>query len=76
VRVLQRRSQTDLPELLVKISKGKLGKFGASRELGRAMAKSAKVLRGSALARQAKSKKWLGRAVLEIASDTFGTSNA
>ncbi len=74
--VLQRRSHTDLPEMLEEISKGKLGSFGASREVGRAMAKNAKIIRGKALARQSKSKKWLGRAVLEIASDTFGTSNA
>lgn len=76
VSVLQRRTHTDLQRLLVQLSKGRLGSFGASREVGRAMVKSARILRGGALARQARSKKWLGRAVLEIASDTLGTSYA
>lgn len=76
VKVLQRRSHTELSRLLQDISKGRLGKFGASREVGSAMARSSRVLRGKALAREARSKKWLGRAVLEIASDTFGTSDA
>jgi len=76
LRVLQRRSHTDLAELLTDISKGKLGRFGASREVGSAMARSARILRGRALARQAGSKAWLKRAILEIASDSFGTSDA
>lgn len=76
VRVLQIRSHVDLSGLMAEISKGKLGKFGASPEVGRAMVRSARVLRGKALLRQARSKRWLARAVLEIASDTFGTSNA
>lgn len=76
VRILQSRSHTDLAKLLEEISKGKLGKFGASREVGSAMSRSARVLRGRTLVRYAGSKTWLKKAVLEIASDTFGTSNA
>jgi tRNA nucleotidyltransferase (CCA-adding enzyme) len=76
VRVLQRRSHTELPELLEDISKGKLGRFGASREVGAAVAKTGRVMRGKALAHHASSRKWLKRAVLEIVGDTFGTSDA
>ncbi|HYB45061.1 MAG TPA: CCA tRNA nucleotidyltransferase [Nitrososphaerales archaeon] len=76
LRVLQSRSHTDLVKLLEEISKGRLGKFGASREVGLGMARSARVLRGGALARQASSKAWLERVVLEIASDSFGTSES
>jgi tRNA nucleotidyltransferase (CCA-adding enzyme) len=76
VRVLRRRSHTDLTKLLEEISKGRLGKFGASREVGAAIGRSGKVMRGKALAHQASSRSWLKKAVLEIASDTFGTSNA
>ncbi len=74
VRILQQRRYTDLTKLLEDMSRGRLGHIGASDEVRRAMAKDARVLRGGALRRHAASRRWLSSAILEIASDTFGTS--
>ncbi|MDV3244543.1 MAG: CCA tRNA nucleotidyltransferase [Nitrososphaerales archaeon] len=76
VRILQPRRYTDLPKLLEDIASGRLGHVGASDEVGRAMAKKARVLKNGALRRSAASRGWLKSAILEIASDTFGTRPA
>ncbi|MDV3293159.1 MAG: CCA tRNA nucleotidyltransferase [Nitrososphaerales archaeon] len=76
IRILQKRQYTNLKKLLEDISRGRLGHIGASDEVRRAMSKNARVLRGDALRRHAASGSWLRSAILEIASDTFGTSPA
>lgn len=73
VRVLRRRRYTDLTRLLRDVAEGKAGPVGASKELGAGMKKTARVLRGEALARAASSEKWLEDGVREITTDVIGT---
>jgi len=76
VRLLRPRNYTGLPELLKDIAKGRAGQVGASRQLERAMKRSAVVLHGSSLARAASSSRWLNDGIREIVSDALGTRSS
>jgi tRNA nucleotidyltransferase (CCA-adding enzyme) len=73
VRLLKRREYTSLAVLLGDVARGRVGSIGASREMARGMAKSARVLTGRQLATAARSEKWLARGISEIVSDAIGT---
>jgi tRNA nucleotidyltransferase (CCA-adding enzyme) len=73
VRLLRPRRYRDLEVLLTDIAKGKVGPIGASRELELGMKRSARVLKGGALVRAAKSSGWLRDGVREITTDAVGT---
>jgi len=76
VRFFQDRHYTDISSLLRDISAGRIEGLGASREVGRGMARSGRVATGAFLMRLASSRPWLKDGVREIASDTFGTRSA
>ncbi len=73
VRLLQAREYTRLSDLLSKAVGGKAESIGASREMATGMGRTARILQGAALAREAKSSDWLRRGVTEIVSDAIGT---
>jgi len=73
VRFLRARRYRSASDLLEDLSKGKAGPVGASRELERAMRKSAVVLEGRSLERAAKSLPWLMDGLREITTDVLGT---
>ena len=73
VRFLRPRRYRKLSDLLVDLSKGRAGPVGASRELEKAMRKSAVVLQGRSLERAARSSAWLMDGIREITTDALGT---
>jgi len=73
VRLLQERDYTSLDRLLEDIAKGRTGPVGASEEVARGMAKSARVLSGRQLLRLAESEQWMRNGIREISSDAIGT---
>jgi tRNA nucleotidyltransferase (CCA-adding enzyme) len=73
VRLLMPRRYTEVTRLVTDIARGRSGHIGASRELEAGMKKSARVLVGPALSREAKSAKWLDVGLREITTDAIGT---
>jgi tRNA nucleotidyltransferase (CCA-adding enzyme) len=73
VRFLRARRYRKVSDLLEDLSKGKAGQIGASRELEKAMRKSAAVLEGRSLERAARSSPWLLDGLHEITTDALGT---
>ena len=73
VRLLHPRRHTELMSFLVGVVNGKSGAVGASKELEDGMKKSARVMQGRALTREASSARWLQDGIREITSDAIGT---
>jgi tRNA nucleotidyltransferase (CCA-adding enzyme) len=73
VRFLRPRRYRKMSGLLLDLSKGKAGPVGASRELEKAMRKSAVVLGGKRLEAVARSSPWLLEGLQEITTDALGT---
>ncbi|HMD78697.1 MAG TPA: CCA tRNA nucleotidyltransferase [Nitrososphaerales archaeon] len=73
VRFLRARRYRKVSDFLQDLSKGRAGPVGASRELEKAMRKSAVVLEGKSLERAARSSPWLMDGVDEITTDALGT---
>jgi tRNA nucleotidyltransferase (CCA-adding enzyme) len=72
VRLLQERDYTSLNRLLEDMAKGRSGPVGASEEVARGMARSARVLSGRGLSRLAESEEWIANGIREITSDAIG----
>ena len=73
VRLLRPRRYRELDDILRDVVKGKVGPIGASKELEHGMKRSARVLKGGALARAAASAEWLREGIREITTDAVGT---
>jgi tRNA nucleotidyltransferase (CCA-adding enzyme) len=73
VRLLKPRQHTLLLDLLKEVVRGKAGPSGASRELQAGIKKSASVLLGGSLIREASKARWLQDGIREITSDAVGT---
>jgi tRNA nucleotidyltransferase (CCA-adding enzyme) len=73
VRFLRARRYRRMSDLLGDLAKGRAGPVGASRELEKAMRKSAVVLEGKSLEQAAKSSPWLMDGLHEITTDVLGT---
>ncbi len=72
VRLLRPRKDTRLVDALNSVARGRAGPVGASKELEAGMKRSASVLTGSSLAREASSHGWLQDGIKEITSDAIG----
>jgi tRNA nucleotidyltransferase (CCA-adding enzyme) len=70
---LQRRRYRSLMRLLEDIIGGQISELGASRDITVAILGTGKLRRGSTLAREARSEKWLREGLTELVSDTIGT---
>ena len=73
VRILLPREHTSLDALLADVVRGRAGPIGASKEVEAGMKRSARVLRGRALSREAAASGWLRDGIREITSDAIGT---
>jgi len=73
VRLLRPRKYTRLADALTDVVKGRAGPVGASKELDTGMRRSAKILRGAPLRREARRAEWLSDGIREITSDAIGT---
>jgi len=73
VRLLRPRKYTRIGDALADVVKGRAGPVGASKELEAGMRRSARLLRGASLRREARGAQWLGDGIREITSDAIGT---
>jgi tRNA nucleotidyltransferase (CCA-adding enzyme) len=74
LQILKDRDETRLLDFLKRSLRGGVSKMGGSPTIGRAIAKSGRVVEGRALQRAAKRKEWLSAGLDDIVSDTLGTS--
>ncbi len=76
LQILRSREEVHLSDFLKRILRGGVTKLGGSPRIGRAIAKSGRVVEGRALQRAAKEKRWLSAGMNDIVSDSVGTSSA
>lgn len=72
LRLLAKRRFTSLGELLDDVLESRLDRIGVSKEVGRALAKNGRVLRGERLRREAAKKPWLKEGLERVLSDSVG----
>jgi tRNA nucleotidyltransferase (CCA-adding enzyme) len=72
IRLLANRRFTSLGKLLEEILKSRVEKIGVSKEVGEALKRNGRVLRGERLAREAGRKAWLKEGLARTLSDTVG----
>ena len=75
LQILKNRDELRLTDFLKRILRGGVAKMGGSPAIGRAIAKSGRVVEGRTLQRIAKRKKWLSAGLDDIVSDSLGTSS-
>ena len=72
LRLLAKRRFTSLGMLLDEVLKSRVESVGVSKEIGRALNKSGRVLHGERLQKEAGKKAWLKRGLARILSDSVG----
>jgi len=73
LRLLRAREFTSLPVLLRSLTGPGVRDLGASKEVADGIARSARVLHGTSLKREATKKRWLKEGVSKLLSDDLGT---
>ncbi len=72
LRLLAERRFTSLPKFLQELLGPRLDKVGVSKEVGRALKRSGRILRGERLRKEATRKAWLREGLARILSDSVG----
>jgi hypothetical protein len=72
LKLLARRRFTSLGTLLSEVLKSRVESIGVSKEIGRAMEKSGRVLSGERLRKEAERKAWLKKGLAKTLSDSVG----
>src|SRR5712691_5045550 len=75
LQILKNRDDLRLTDFLKQVLRGGVTKMGGSPTIGRAIAKSGRVVEGPTLQREAKRKGWLSAGLDDIVSDSLGTSS-